>query len=231
MTAAAQPSSATPEMRRLAAYEFLIQTRLIAIVRADAGADLPAIAGALRRGGIEAIEFTMNTPGALEAVRACADTMGGDTLIGAGTVLRPAQAIDAAHAGARFLVSPVVNPDVIEAAHAAGCVAIPGAYTPTEMAQAEAFGADLVKLFPANTLGPEYVRNVLAPLDPIELVPTGGVSVENAVAYLDAGAAALAVGSSLTRPEWVAAGDYDAMEQAARAFRDALRAWQKGKPS
>lgn len=220
----------SPEMQRLAAYEFLIQTRLIAIVRVKTEADLPTIAAAIRRGGIEAIEFTMNSPDALGAIRACAQSMDGNTLIGAGTVLTPAQAIDAAQAGARFLVSPVVDPDVIEAAHAAGCAAVPGAYTPTEMAQADGFGADLIKLFPASGLGAAYVRDVLAPLQHIKLVPTGGVSAENAGAYLDAGAAALAVGTSVTRPEWVAAKDYDAMEQAARALRDAVAAWQKGRP-
>lgn len=219
---------ADPDARRVAAYEFLVETKLIAIVRVKGQENLPEIAAALRRGGIAAIEFTLNSPGALEALRACAQRFGDDTLLGAGTVLSPRDAVAAAEAGARFLVSPVLDPDVIEAAHANGCAMLPGAFTPTEIAQADALGADLVKLFPAGRLGPEYVREVLAPLDHVRLVPTGGVRVENVAAYLDAGAAALAIGSSLARPDWVVGRNYEAMEAAARSFREAVNAWNPG---
>jgi 2-dehydro-3-deoxyphosphogluconate aldolase/(4S)-4-hydroxy-2-oxoglutarate aldolase len=207
--------------------EAILAGRLIAIVRLRHAADLPAIAEAIARGGITAIEFTLNTPGALEAVDAARGTLGGDVLIGAGTVTTEPEAMAAANAGAQFLVSPITNAGVIATGQAAGCPVLPGAYTPTEIAQAMALEAELIKLFPASQLGPSYVREVLAPLDSARLVPTGGVRVDNVATYLDAGAAALAVGSSVCKPEWVEARDYNAIEAAARSFREAVTSWEE----
>ncbi len=202
--------------------------RLIAIVRTKGAADLAAIAEAIARGGIGAIEFTLNSPGALAGVRQASAALGASALIGAGTVLTSDDASRAAEAGARFLVSPVCSKELIDAAHAGGCAVIPGAYTPTEIHAANVLGADLIKLFPAGGLGPAYVREVLAPLSGLRLVPTGGVTVANAGEFLSAGAAALAVGSSVCKPEWVAGKDYRAIEGAARALREAVSAWERG---
>lgn len=211
-----------------AVAERLEAGRLIAIVRVRTETDLPAIAEAILRGGITAIEFTLNTPGALAAVMQCTKAFGRDALIGAGTVLRPEDVWKAAEASASFLVSPIADQALVAAAHRSGCAILPGAYTPTEIALAHAWGGDLIKLFPAGGLGPGYVREVLAPLDDIKLVPTGGVTPQNAGAFLDAGAAALAVGSSVCKPEWVAAKDYAAIESAARTLRESVAAWEKG---
>jgi len=202
--------------------------RLIAIVRVKAPADLPAIAEAIAAGGIDAIEFTLNSPGALDGIAQAANRFGDRAVIGAGTVLTTDDARRAAEAGARFLVSPISSKELIDAAHAHNCAILPGAYTPTEIHAAHALGADLIKLFPAAGLGPGYVREVLAPMEFLKLVPTGGVTAENAGTFLSAGAAALALGSSVCKPEWVAAKDYAAMERAARAMRDAVAAWERG---
>ncbi len=203
--------------------------RLIAIVRVKTVTDLPAIAEAILAGGIFSIEFTLNTPGALKAIEACVESCGNDALIGAGTVLSPGDVWKAAEAGARFLVSPIADQALIAAAHRSGCAILPGAYTPTEIALAHAWGGNLIKLFPAAGLGPAYVREVLAPLEHIKLVPTGGVTPENAGMFLNAGAAALAVGSSVCKAEWVAARDYGAITREARALRTAVDAWEKGR--
>ncbi len=202
--------------------------RLIAIVRVKAPADLSAIAEAIAAGGIDAIEFTLNSPGALDGIAQAVQRLANRAIIGAGTVMTGEVASRAAAVGARFIVSPISSKELIDAAHAHGCAILPGAYTPTEIHAAHALGADLIKLFPAAGLGPNYVREVLAPMEFLKLVPTGGVTVENAGSFLSAGAAALALGTSVCKPEWVAAKDYAAMERAARAMRDAVTAWERG---
>ncbi len=205
----------------------LASGRLIAIVRTKAAADLPALAAAIAAGGITSIEFTLNSPGALAGIQRASAELGGRALIGAGTVLTAEEARRAADAGAAFLVSPICSKELVDAGHASGCAVVPGAYTPTEIHAADLLGADLIKLFPAGGLGPAYVREVLAPLGRVKLVPTGGVTAQTVGAFLDAGAAALAVGTSVCKPEWVVAKDYRAIEGAARALREAVSAWER----
>ncbi|MCH8204093.1 MAG: bifunctional 4-hydroxy-2-oxoglutarate aldolase/2-dehydro-3-deoxy-phosphogluconate aldolase [Candidatus Hydrogenedentes bacterium] len=202
--------------------EAVLDCGVIAIIRLQDGEHLCETAEAVYAGGIRAIEFTLNTPGALEAIQTCRDAMG-DAIIGAGTVLSALDAEAAIDAGAEIIVSPDTKAEVIEVAHRRGAVAVPGAYTPTEIARAMELGADLIKLFPAKGLGPDYVREVLAPLENARLVPTGGVTVDNAGAYLKAGAAALAVGGGIVNNALVASGDFDAIARNARAFREAVR--------
>ncbi len=202
--------------------EAVLDCGVIAIVRLKDGGRLRETAEAVYAGGVRTIEFTLNTPGALEAIQSCRDAMR-DAIIGAGTVLTAQDAEAALDAGAEIVVSPGTNAEVIEAAHRRGAVAIPGAYTPTEIARAMELGADLIKLFPAKGLGPDYVREVLAPLEDARLVPTGGVTVDNAGAYLEAGAAALAVGGGIVNNALVASQDFDAITCNARAFREAVQ--------
>ena len=199
----------------------VIESGLLSIIRLERGDRLKETAEAVYAGGVRVIEFTLNTPGALEAIRSCRETMG-DAIIGAGTVLSAQDAEAAIDAGAEIVVSPDTKAEVVEIAHRRGAVAIPGAYTPTEIAHAMELGADLIKLFPAKGLGPDYVREVLAPLENARLVPTGGVTVDNAAAYLEAGAAALAVGGGIVNNALVASGDFDAIARNARAFREAV---------
>jgi 2-dehydro-3-deoxyphosphogluconate aldolase/(4S)-4-hydroxy-2-oxoglutarate aldolase len=169
-------------------------TPLIAIVRFHAGGDVTATIDALARGGVGAIEVTIDTPGALAAVSEAASA--GRT-VGVGTVLTSEQVRASADAGARFVVSPALVPEVIEAALALGLEPLPGIFTATELVEALAAGSRAVKLFPANAGGPSYVRALRGPFPSVPIVPTGGVRVDEIGAYLAAGAAAVALGGEL----------------------------------
>jgi 2-dehydro-3-deoxyphosphogluconate aldolase/(4S)-4-hydroxy-2-oxoglutarate aldolase len=145
-------------------------------------------------------------------------------VLGVGSVVSPQQAEAALDAGAQLIVTPVLNLAVVAACVARGVPVAPGALTPTEIQTAWEAGAALVKVFPANRLGPGYLKDVLAPLPHLQLLPTGGINVENAGDYIRAGAVALGVGSSLVNPQWVAAGAWDKLAQAARELLGAVQA-------
>lgn len=199
------------------------QQRVIAIVRLAEGGQLVPVAEALRRGGLKVIEFTMTTPGALDAIREAAASLGDDLCLGAGTVLDAATVRAAVEAGARFIVSPVLKQEIITACRRYGVLCTPGALTPTEILQATEWGADLVKVFPATPLGPAYIRDILAPLPQLRLVPTGGVSLDNLAAFLDAGATAVAIGSQLVDKSAVAEGRLEVLTERAHQFLSAAR--------
>jgi len=173
----------------------IMEHRLIAIIRGLAPADVQAVAEALYAGGIRLLEVTLNSADPLTAIRQLSEAMSGRMIIGAGTVLDPQMAEAAIAAGARFLLSPVVDADVIRTTKALGAVSIPGAYTPTEIFAAHRAGADLVKVFPATT--PAYIRGIAGPFPYIPLLPSGGLTPENIPDYRAAGAVAFGVGSTL----------------------------------
>jgi 2-dehydro-3-deoxyphosphogluconate aldolase / (4S)-4-hydroxy-2-oxoglutarate aldolase len=167
---------------------------LVAIVRFHEGGDLQGTVEALARGGVDVLEITLDTPGALAAVERAA---GEGRTVGVGTVLSADQVRASADAGARFVVSPGVIPEVVEAAQSLGLEPMPGVFTPTELLQASATGARVMKVFPASCGGPSYLRALRGPFPAVALVPTGGVRIDEIPAYLDAGATAVAVGSDL----------------------------------
>lgn len=167
---------------------------LLGIVRFHEGGDISGAVDALARGGIELLEVTMDTPGALEAVERAA---GRGLTVGVGTVVSPAQVRDAATAGAQFVVSPGLLSDVIEAAREVELEPVPGVFTATEILAAIAAGARVMKLFPASCGGPSYLRALRAPFPETALVPTGGIRIDEIRAYLDAGASAIALGGEL----------------------------------
>lgn len=206
----------------------VLDARLISIVRLSDAEALHDAAEAIYAGGVRVIEFTLNSPGALDAIRTCRKSMP-DAIVGAGTVLSKSDAEEAISAGAQIVISPNTKPEVIETAHALGAVAIPGAFTPTEIALAMDLGADLVKLFPAKGLGPEYVREIRGPLDSVRLVPTGGVTVDNIAAYFDAGAAAVAVGAGIVNNGLVRSSDFETIRANAQAFCEAVARARKNK--
>lgn len=210
-------------LSRSDAVQRMTTTGVIAIVRMDDAGGLGHVARAIKDGGVDAIEFTMTTPGALKIIEQCAAEFGGDLLLGAGTVLDPETARAAILAGAQFLVMPTLNLAVIAMTHRYDVAVLPGALTPTEMLTAWEHGADLVKLFPATSVGPQYVKDVLAPLPYLRLVPVGGVSRENAGAFIRAGAAAVAVGSNLVDRKLVKSGNWSALTGNARGFIDSVR--------
>ncbi|MHC4415075.1 MAG: bifunctional 4-hydroxy-2-oxoglutarate aldolase/2-dehydro-3-deoxy-phosphogluconate aldolase [Planctomycetota bacterium] len=200
---------------------FLEAQRASAILRTPlAGAARPAMEAALR-GGFKVIEFTLTTPGALELVGEFSRRDG--IVVGAGTVLTADEAGAAVEAGARFLVSPVVDEHVIETAQSLGVAMMPGTQTPTEMLVAYRAGAPLQKLFPAPGIGPAYVRACLGPMPFLRVVPTSGVDETNAAAYMQAGAFAVGFVAPLFDPGDLDGGRFDRIEQRARGLLAAVR--------
>lgn len=193
---------------------------LIAIVRGNFPPDrLRAIGESLAEGGVRAMEVTLNSRAALEGIASLRAELGDHVLVGAGTVRTAADVEAAIGAGARFLVSPNLDPESVARSSAAGVVHLPGVFTASEAQAAHAAGCRLVKLFPADALGPAYLRALRAPLDDVGFVPTGGIDVGNVGDYVRAGAVAFGVGSALVRAE---DADPSALTARARALVDAL---------
>ncbi|MBC7109104.1 MAG: bifunctional 4-hydroxy-2-oxoglutarate aldolase/2-dehydro-3-deoxy-phosphogluconate aldolase [Methanomassiliicoccales archaeon] len=202
--------------------EQLTRAGALGIIRIQTAEDLIRIAKALHEGGLPCLEITMNTPGALRAIEEAQAKLP-DVLMGAGTVLDAATARQAILAGAKFLVTPTVKLDVLEMAHRYGVPAIIGAMTPTEILTAWEAGAAMVKVFPASVLGPRYIQEVHGPLPQIPLVPTGGITAENAGEFIKAGAAMVCVGSWLVDKKAVAEGRYEILTQRAHALMEAVK--------
>lgn len=200
----------------------ILQTKVVAVIRVKDAARLADVAAALGRGGIKALEITMTVPGAVEIIREMARSKAPGTLVGAGTVLDAGTATDVIAAGADFVVSPVCDMEMIRACRDGGVLVAPGAFTPTEIVAAWRAGADIVKVFPATSLGPQFFRDLRGPLPQIRLMPTGGVTVENAREFLAAGAAAVGIGTALVDAKAVEAGDWAALEERARRLMASL---------
>jgi 2-dehydro-3-deoxyphosphogluconate aldolase/(4S)-4-hydroxy-2-oxoglutarate aldolase len=193
----------TPAARILDA---LAEQRALAIVRLDDRGAALAACRILARAGVRVLEISLATPGATTALAAAADELTGEAFVGAGTVRTLAQAVTAVEAGAAFLVAPGLDEEVADWAGEHDVLYVPGALTPTEV-EAASRRSPLVKLFPAGRLGPGYVRDLLAPFPEAALVPTGGVGLDDARGYLEAGAVAVALGSALVDAASVAAPD------------------------
>jgi 2-dehydro-3-deoxyphosphogluconate aldolase/(4S)-4-hydroxy-2-oxoglutarate aldolase len=207
----------------------LAASRMVAILRRTAADLAVETAEALLRGGLTVIEMTWNTPGMLAMLRATRDALGDRILLGAGTIL-DADAADAAlQAGARFIVSPHTDPALIRDMARRGIPCIPGAQTPTEVLTAWRAGAVVVKLFPAGALGAGYVRELRGPIGDVPLLPTGGVTLENASSFVAAGAWGLGVGSALVAPSLVAERRFDELTRRAADFV-AIAAGARGRP-
>jgi len=194
---------------------------VIAVVRLPEATDFRALARALAAGGVSVVEITLTTPGALAAIRelAARDDLPG-SVVGAGTVLDERSARDVIAAGARFVVSPTLDPAVVRCCREGSVPCMPGALTPRELVDAWRAGASPVKLFPASLVGPRYIREVLAPLPFLRLVPSGGVSLDNAADWIRAGAIAVSVGTALVSPSLVAEQAWDRLTARARALID-----------
>jgi 2-dehydro-3-deoxyphosphogluconate aldolase/(4S)-4-hydroxy-2-oxoglutarate aldolase len=196
----------------------------VAVIRTDSTERALAVAEAAIAGGFRAIEITYSFPAAVEVIATLARTNEDNLLIGAGTILNREQVDEAVGAGALFLVSPCVLPEVIDAAHERQIAILPGAFTPTEIYNAWSLGADIVKIFPAIRFGPEYLRAVRGPLPHIPIMPTSGVDASNVAEWFRAGAVAVGAVSSVLDPELIQKGDWDALTNRAREFIEAVRA-------
>ncbi len=194
---------------------------LIAIVRGDFPVERTlAIAATVRDAGVSILEVTLNTTGALDAIATLRQRQGERMLIGAGTVRSIAQWRAAIDAGAQFTVAPNFHPEIVAAALAADCLHLPGVFTPTEVEMAVRAGCRVVKLFPVDALGPAYLKALRAPLDDVDFVPTGGVSVDNIATYRKAGAVAVGIGGSLV------AGPSQSLDDLAARARALRAAWE-----
>jgi 2-dehydro-3-deoxyphosphogluconate aldolase / (4S)-4-hydroxy-2-oxoglutarate aldolase len=213
-------------MEKAAAIQYLMDKCIVAIVRADSGGDdLVRVVEAVVAGGVHAVEVTMTTPGALQCIEAAAKKLDGvDALLGVGSVLDPETCRLAILAGAEFVVAPTTNFEVIRMARRYSKPVMPGAFTPTEILAAWEGGADFVKVFPADSVGPAYLKAIKGPLPQIPLVPTGGVNLDTVKAFLDAGAAALGVGGNLVAKKLLAARDFNGITANAKAFAEAVAA-------
>lgn len=175
----------------------LTASGIVAVIRGATKDNIIPIAKALSAGGVKALELTVETPKILSLVEMAADELKDEAIVGVGTVLDPETARASIMAGAKFVFSPVVNVETIKMTKRYGVLSVPGAFTPTEILTAYENGADLIKVFPANIVGPGYFKDVHGPMPHIPLMPTGGITVENVGSYIKAGAVAAGVGSTL----------------------------------
>lgn len=209
--------------------KLMSESGIISIIRAESSTELFQVASALKEGGIKIIEVTMTTPDALEVIKEISGRLKEEILIGVGTVLDPETARSAILAGAEFIVCPTLNKEVITLAHRYSKVVIPGAFTPTEILTAWEVGADLVKVFPAGVGGPSYIKSLKGPLPQIPLVPTGGVSLDNVASFIEAGAFAVGVGSSLVKKEFLKERNFEELTEFSKKFREAVEKTKRKK--
>jgi 2-dehydro-3-deoxyphosphogluconate aldolase/(4S)-4-hydroxy-2-oxoglutarate aldolase len=191
---------------------------IVAVVRSESPDQLVGVVKALADGGVTAAEITFTVPRAIDVIRAVRDAMGDSIVLGAGSVLDPETARAAILAGAEYIVGPSTNLEVIRLCRRYSKVVMPGAFTPTEVVTAWEAGADVVKIFPSDLGGPSYLKALRAPLPQVRMMPTGGVDLSTAEAFLKAGACCLGVGSSLVDSKAVASGDFARITDLARQF-------------
>ena len=210
-------------MSRSAITQQIEALGIVAVIRMKEPDRLRAVVDALASGGVRALEVTMTVPRAAELIGEIASTLPSGFLLGAGTVVDAETAMRVIDAGAQFIVSPVFRPAVIDAAHRRDVPAMPGCMTPTEILQAWDAGADVVKVFPATALGPGFLKDVRGPLPHVKLMPTGGVTLDNACDWIKAGAVAVGVGTALLDATAIANGNYHVLEANARRIVENVR--------
>ncbi len=201
----------------------VLNSRIVAVVRSTHVGQLTDVAEALLAGGVEIVEITFTVPRAHRVLEQLAERLGDKILLGAGTVLDSETARTALLAGAKFIVSPTLNLDVIRLCQRYDKLVLPGALTPTEVLTAWEHGADIVKIFPSDLTGPAYLKALHGPLPQIRLMPTGGVNLLTAADFLRAGACALGIGGSLVEAEAIAAGNMARIESLARQYVQVVR--------
>jgi 2-dehydro-3-deoxyphosphogluconate aldolase/(4S)-4-hydroxy-2-oxoglutarate aldolase len=215
--------SSPPELNRVPVGAGLATTRVVAILRAENADRAEGVVDVLVEAGVRSLELTLTTKGALDVVERLAARVPAEVEVGAGTVLTAADVDRCVDAGARFVVSPSVEPEVIAAALRHRIASYPGAFTPTEINAAWKAGASAVKLFPAGQLGPGYLKDVRAPLPDIPVVPTGGVDITSIGGWLAAGAVAVGMGGPLIGDALTPDGDLRALAERASAALEAAR--------
>ena len=207
--------------------ELMRETGVVAIMRANSPDQLLSAADAIKEGGVNAIEVTMTTPGALDVIKQATSRYGSEVLFGIGSVLDPESARAAILAGAQFVVCPTLDVRIIALCRRYAVPVMPGAYTPTEILTAWEAGADIVKVFPASVGGPEYIKAVKAPLPQVRLMPVGGVDLNTTAEFIRAGCDLVAVGGALVDQKLLDAGGFAAITERARRFREEVERGRK----
>jgi len=197
---------------------------IVAVIRMKEAARLRSVVDAIAAGGVRVLEVTMTVPGAVELIAELAPSLPDGFLLGAGTVTDSATASRVIDAGARFVVGPVFRRDVIATGHGRGVPVMPGCFTPTEILDAWESGADIVKVFPATALGPGFFKDVRGPMPQVKMMPTGGVTIDNAADWIRAGAVAVGVGTALLDAKAIASGNYDVLRSNAERIVANVRA-------
>lgn len=212
-------------MNRKETVARIIDYGVVAVIRMKDTDRLLKVIEAVRGGGVKCIEITMTVPGAVEIIRQLSGMVPKDVLIGAGTVVNEETAQKVIDAGARFVVGPVLNLEMIAACTDRDIPVFPGCYTPTEIHTAWHAGADIIKVFPATTLGPKYFKDLRGPFPDIRLMPTGGVTIDNVGEWIAAGACAVGIGSDLLDKKAIDEGQYEVLtERAARMVTNVRKA-------
>lgn len=202
--------------------EKIVAEGAVAIIRADNPDTLGHVIDASLKGGLSTLEITMTVPRALDVIEETARRYGEEVTLGVGSVLDPETARMAINVGARYVVSPIFKPEIIQMAHRYNLPAMPGCFTPTEISAAHEAGADIVKVFPADQLGMKYFKAVKAPMPHLQLMPTGGVSLQNGGEWLAAGACAVGIGSALIDKKAIAEGRYEVITENAKTLKQNL---------
>lgn len=218
------------KMEKREVFNRMMSGGLIPVIRVSSAQEAVDVADAIKEGGVTLIEITMSVPGAIDTIKELTRKYKDEIIMGAGTILDPETARAALLGGAQFIVTPTLNLDVIQLAHRYSAVVVPGAMTPTEILSAWNAGADMVKVFPAAQLGgPEYIKALRGPLPQILLVPTGGVNLQNAGAFIKAGATALGVGGEMVDKKAVQEKKFHVITENARAFLKVIHEAREGK--
>ena len=207
--------------------ELMRETGVVAIMRANSPDQLLSAADAIKEGGVNAIEVTMTTPGALDVIKQATSRYGSEVLFGVGSVLDPESARAAILAGAQFVVCPTLDVRIIALCRRYAVPVMPGAYTPTEILTAWEVGADIVKVFPASVGGPEYIKAVKAPLPQVRLMPVGGVDLNTTAEFIRAGCDLVAVGGALVDQKLLDARGFAAITERASRFREEVERGRK----
>ena len=203
-------------MNREKIVDEIVKRKAVAVLRIKEPEKLKKVIEALYEGGISVAEITMTVPNAIQLIEKMSNELDKNIIIGVGSVLNAKVAEDAINAGAKYVVSPIFKKEIIDAAHKFDIPAMPGCFTPTEIQTAFEAGADIIKVFPADVLGMDFFKGILAPMPHLKLKPTGGVTLTNAGDWLKAGACAVGVGSALLDKEAIEKGNYSKLTENAR---------------
>jgi 2-dehydro-3-deoxyphosphogluconate aldolase/(4S)-4-hydroxy-2-oxoglutarate aldolase len=209
-------------MNRENILQEILKRKAVAVLRVKEEEKLQQVIEAINAGGVSVVEITMTVPNAIKLIERMSEMLDKNIIIGVGSVLNSKTAEDAIKAGAKYVVSPIFKKEIIETAHKFNVPAMPGCFTPTEIQTAFESGADIVKVFPADIVGMDFFKAILAPMTHLKLMPTGGVSLTNAGDWLKAGACAVGIGSALLDKKAIQENNYSILTENARIIMKSI---------